>query len=382
MYERSTGALRGRGGGIGTTSAVLNALMTNDVIDADFPYCPASEMPFIGRRADDDRLGCRPWSLPLDLQTFHWSTLWQSLRKRVPDDIYHEGTPVSGAEMKDDETVLLRLENGAETEYDLVLFADGYQSLGRSIIFPDVDLQYRGYMLWRGLLPESAIEDSAPLEKAVPRLAHGTDAGNTVMYLIPHEDGSSQPGTRIINWAAYIPLPEERRDAFMIDRDGQPRNGTIPPGEMRIEEEDRLKSLLADYLPAYYADIIARTTDTFVQLIYTNDVPAYHRGRICLIGDAGMVIQPFTGSGVFKGYNNVRGLIDELKHAGSVAHALDRWDAMQLVLGRRLLALGEQMEQAFIWNPIDLANADAESTEAWWNASVRFPESFSYDKRG
>jgi len=49
-----------------------------------------------------------------------------------------------------------------------------------------------------------------------------------------------------------------------------------------------------------------------VQLIYTVRLPAYHLGRICLIGDAGIVAQPFTGSGVFKGYNNIRDLIKAL----------------------------------------------------------------------
>ena len=47
---------------------------------------------------------------------------------------------------------------------------------------------------------------------------------------------------------------------------------------------------------------------------------------------------------------------------------------------KRLLALGAQMEKAFIWEPLDFATADAATTSAWWKESVTFPEDFSYQK--
>jgi 2-polyprenyl-6-methoxyphenol hydroxylase-like FAD-dependent oxidoreductase len=380
VFERSVGELLGRGGGIGTTSTVLNALRTADVIDADFPHLSTSHMPFIGKRGEDEPLGHTPWSLPLDLQAFHWSALWNNLRKRVPDEVYQAGQAVTAATMKDDSTVILQLEDGVEWEFDLVLFADGYRSLGRSLLFPEAELKYRGYMLWRGLLPESEISDSAPLGSTVPRLSHRLEPGNTVMYFIPNESGSTKEGERMCNWASYIPLLEEDIPQFMIDREGNKRTGALPSGSLRIEEEERLKRVVIDNLPEYYGDIIARTSNTFVQLIYTTDIPSYYRDRMCLIGDASAVIQPFTGSGVFKGYNNVRGLIDEISRCDTVSHALKRWNAMQMQIGRRLLALGEQMERAFIWDPLDLSKADAASTEEWWRASVKFPDDFTYEK--
>jgi hypothetical protein len=38
------------------------------------------------------------------------------------------------------------------------------------------------------------------------------------------------------------------------------------------------------------------------------------------------------------------------------------------------------MEQAFIWEPLDFASADAETASAWWKETVTFPEDFSYQK--
>ena len=186
-------------------------------------------------------------------------------------------------------------------------------------------------------------------------------------------------GERIFNWAAYIPIPEAELPEFMVGRDGVAHNGSIPPGKVRLDEENRLKALMCENLPTYYGEIINKTENTYVQLIYTARIPAYHQGRICVIGDAGMVAQPFTGSGVFKGYNNVKDLMQALNDYGTVEQALQVWDKEQVRIGNRLLALGEQMEQAFIWDSLDLATADAESTTAWWKAAVTFPEEFSYE---
>ncbi len=378
VFERSRSGLVGRGGGIGTPGPVLEALIEQDILDSDFPHFSCSSMPFIIRTAAHERHGYSPWEMPLNLKAFHWSSLWNDLRKRVPDEIYHRGYQVANAIPNDIDSVTLQFEDGSEADFDLVLFADGYQSLGRQLLFPEIGLDYRGYMLWRGLLPEQEMDDSAPLGSKLPRLSYSNLPGNLAIYFVPNHDGSVEEGNRIYNWAAYIPIPESELPEFMVDRDGISHSGTIPPGNMRLEEENRLKRLMQDNLPDYYGEIIGKTENTYVQLIYTVRLPAYHQGRLCLIGDAGMVAQPFTGSGVFKGYNNIKDMLQALNAYDRIDDALKHWGSEQVRIGNRLLALGEQMEQAFIWNSLDLATADAKSTEAWWKQAVTFPEEFTY----
>ncbi len=378
IFERSNSALVGRGGGIGTSGAVFQALIEEDIIDAGFPHFATSDMPFIIRTDEHPRLGYIPWATPMNLKAFHWSTLWNNLRKRVPDKVYHKGRKVVNASTTNDDQVSLHFKKAPKATFDLVLFADGYRSLGRRLLFPEARLKYRGYMLWRGLLPESEMDDSTPLGTHIPRLSFTHTTGNMVIYFVPNADGSTREGDRIFNWAVYISLPEKELLTFMVDRHGESHKGSIPPGSMRPAEEKRLKKLMAGNLPDYYAEIVEKTRDTYVQLIYTADLPAYYDGRMALIGDAGMVAQPFTGSGVFKGHNNVKDLVAMLDQHDTVEDALRYWSAEQVRLGRRLLALGEQMEQAFIWNPIDLAHADAEATAAWWKNAVTFPEEFNY----
>ena len=73
VFERSTGALVGRGGGIATTPPVLNGLIEQDFLDDDFPNWPTTEMPFVIRTASEERFGYSPWAMPTDLRVFHWS---------------------------------------------------------------------------------------------------------------------------------------------------------------------------------------------------------------------------------------------------------------------------------------------------------------------
>lgn len=381
VFERSPHALIGRGGGIATPSGVLQDLMDKDILDRDFPSWATDEMPFTVKTEEEERLGYSPWAVPLDLRVFHWSALWNNLCKRVSNKVYHIGLSVVNAEPNGSGSVSLRFEKGWKEDFDLVLFADGYQSQGRSLMFPEHELSYRGYMLWRGLLPETEIEDSVPLGSQLLRLTYLDLPGHMEAYFIPDNHGSIAEGNRICNWAAYLPLPEEEIDTFMIDRDGEKREGAIPPGRMRLSEEERLKDLLYENLPAYYGDIVRRSQNTYVQLIYTVDLSAYHLGRMCLIGDAGMVVQPFTGSGVFKSYGNVKDLLASLDQYDAVEDALVYWDYIQLRRGKSLLKLGEQLEKALIWEPMDFTTADAETTAKWWEESVKFPEEFSFQTR-
>lgn len=380
VIERSSGGLVGRGGGIGTPLAVLEGLLEEDLLDANFPHLVGTAMPFVVRTEAEPARGRAPYELPLSIAVFHWGALWNDLRSRVPAGAYTEGVAVIDAAEDDSGGARLDLDDGSVRRVDLVVFADGYRSLGRRLAFPDVSIDYRGYMLWRGLLPEAELDDPDVLGSRLPRLSYPDAPGHLVAYLVPGEDGSAAPGRRLVNWAAYIELREEDVARFMVDREGVARTGTLPPGMLRPEEESRLKAEMVESLPTRYGDIIERTSDTYVQLIYTVRMPGYRRGRMCLVGDAGAVAQPFTGSGVFKGHANVTALLAALDEHDDLDEALAAWSERQVASADRLLALGEQMERAFIWDGPDLATAGASELEAWWQRTVAFPEDFSYQE--
>jgi 2-polyprenyl-6-methoxyphenol hydroxylase-like FAD-dependent oxidoreductase len=380
VFERSARELVGRGAGIGTPSSTLRSLIEQDLVDEDFPHFVCRESPFTARTSPEDALGRTAWTLPLDIALFHWGDLFRNLRRRVPDEMYRAGVAVEGAELSED-GVSLQLSDGATEAFELVLFADGYASMGRQWFFSEVDLQYRGYVLWRGVLPESELADSGPLEGKLPRLTYRGTAGHTVLYFVPGEDGAVAPGQRLVNWAAYIPVDADELPDLLTDAKGKRHQSSLPPGGMRQEWVSRLTALLVENLPRYYGDIVRNTQGSFVQPIYTVEMPSYRRGCGLFIGDAGAVAQPFTGSGIFKGFNNARELVEALQSGATLNDALAEWDHAQVGQGRRLVALGEQMERAFIWEPLDFATAEEDAVAQWWKRSVTFPEDFSYAKR-
>ena len=199
-----------------------------------------------------------------------------------------------------------------------------------------------------------------------------------MFYLVPGGKGSTELGERLVNWACYLPVAAEVLPEFLVDKDGQRQEHSLPPGSMRLAEEERLKALMARHLPSYFGDIIRDSHDTFVQPIFAGTVPAYARGRMALLGDAGAVAPPFTGSGVFKAMMNAVELATNLAERSSVDEALECWSAEQTERGMRLAALGAQMETAFVWEAPDLSRMTESEARVWWTQSIAFPEEFSY----
>ncbi len=381
VIERSRGGLNGRGAGIGTPLETFQTLVSRDLIGEATPRFTVSDHPLVGRRDADDRYGHTALTLPLSMALLNWGDLWSELRARVPSTAYVEGRTITAAKQMDGEVLISATDGWSET-FDLVFFADGYRSMGRRALFPDAEMAYRGYVLWRGVLEERRLSESAPLETALYRLHYKGLPGNAVFYFVPGEGGSTKADERLVNWACYLPVAAEDLPAFLVDRGGQRQEYSLPPGSMRIAEEERLKGLMADHLPSYFADIIAESFDTFVQPIFSGTVPAYARGRMALLGDAGAVAPPFTGSGVFKAMMNAVDLATALAELSSADATLEQWSSEQTRRGRRLAALGAQMEVAFVWETPDLSTMTKADARAWWTESIAFPKEFSYVSEG
>lgn len=353
-------------------------LVASDLLDADFPHCLPATTPLVAPGATDDRYGVTAFAPARDAVAMHWGDLWRALRRRVPDAIYHQGRTVQDARMLSEETAVLRLEDGSTRVFDLVIFADGFQSLGRRLLFPDTAVHYCGYVGWRGLLDEQHLGESAPLEAALTKVVYRNSPGPLVVYFVPGPSGSVAAGERTVNWVAFVAVPANDIPDFLTDQSGQRHAHSLPPGSMRLEEERRLARLVMAQLPPYYAEIVGATRATFAQPIYIAEPPAYHRGRMCLIGDAGAVAPPPTASGVFRGMTNALELTAALGAGDDLDEALAAWDAAQTATGRRFTTWGKQLEQALIWATPDLCQMDAAAVEAWWNRTAPPPSQSSY----
>jgi 2-polyprenyl-6-methoxyphenol hydroxylase-like FAD-dependent oxidoreductase len=378
IFERSTGTLVGRGAGIGTPVTLFNKLVDRDLVDGDMPRLTSADHPLVGRTDDHSPLGHTALTLGLDMALCNWGDLYQNLRKRVPDSRYKRGVGVEAVLEHVRARPSLELSDGSSQEFDLVAFADGYQSLGREHLFPSAKPQYRGYILWRGVLDEQHLDDSSPLESALYRIHYKGLPGNAVFYFVPGTGGSIEEGHRWVNWACYIPVPEDDLARFLTDRDNRQHSTSLPPGSMRPEEEQRLTDLMIHHLPPYFAEIVSASSNTFAQPIYTVDVKSYYQNRYCLVGDAGSVAPPFTGSGVFKAVNNAVDLVLALGDVADIDDSLQAWSSSQVAASNRISVLGRQMEKAFVWDAPDFAVMSEQSARSWWNQAITFPDDFSY----
>lgn len=378
VFERSRGALVGRGAGISMPVPTFRALVARDLLGADFPHCLPTATPLVAPGAAGGRQGTTAWAPARDAVALHWGDLYRALRRRVPDAVYHQGRTVRDARLASEETVALRFDDGSTRAFDLAVFADGFRSLGRHLLFPGVAVQYRGYVAWRGLLDERHLADSAPLEGVLTKVVYRDRPGHLVAYFVPGPTGSVAADERTVNWVAYVAVPTDELPRFLTDRRGHRHAHSLPPGSMRPEEERRLAALVMAQLPPYYAAIVGATRDTFAQPIAIAEPPAYHRDRRCLIGDAGAVAPPPTASGVYRGMTNALDLAAAPGAGDDLDRALAAWDAAQTATGRRFTTWGKQLEQALIWATPDLARLDAAAVAAWWQRTAPPPSQSSY----
>jgi 2-polyprenyl-6-methoxyphenol hydroxylase-like FAD-dependent oxidoreductase len=59
---------------------------------------------------------------------FHWTDLHRSLRARMPASDYHAGVTVAAVAQADPGHAAVRVDDGSEHPFDLVVCADGYRS--------------------------------------------------------------------------------------------------------------------------------------------------------------------------------------------------------------------------------------------------------------
>jgi 2-polyprenyl-6-methoxyphenol hydroxylase-like FAD-dependent oxidoreductase len=350
-----------RGAGIVTQVEVLEGLIARGLLNEDFPRLGPKAMRYLckdGRQGEGRWLG----EGTRVAYSLNWAQLFEELRRRVPDSVYRGAVGVVGLDVAESGTVVRTVEETSET-FDLVVAADGYQSLGRSLVAPDTPLAYRGMVLWRGLAPEGPEETLMLSEHGNTRIVY--PGGHGVVYLIPGSEGETAPGTRLANWGYYLQVPASELDLLLVDDRGQAQTGSIPFGRVPATVTQRFRDRLADAIPPYFLDLIDRTDNTAVQAIYSVHVAAYVRGRVCLVGDAGSVLPPFTGSGVMKAMANATSLADALAAGSSPDEGLSEWSAQQVRTASQLLPMAESLERELVFEVPDLVSMSASEVTGW-----------------
>ena len=368
LLERTGEELKDRGAGIGVPPSVMDTFIKRDLVDADTPYFSGHAFTRLWHTEQAQRYGYLAWDQPVNLALLNWGGLYRNLRKRVPDQVYRTGQRVVALHEQPDGTVGVELAEGTRLEFDLVVCADGYTSLGRRKLFPDVSITYAGYVLWRGLLLEQELTESDPLETGVH--CPGYPGGHGIFYFVPGLDGATTPGKRLVNWGMYVSIAEPELAGFLTDKDGRAHEGSLPPGGMPLATESALKRQARKDVPDYYAEIVDKSEDTYAYAIYDCQVPGYRKGGICLVGDAGAYARPHTAAGALKGINDAVALGVALKTHSSLEEALTDWDKTRTDTNNNLVKFGNQLGRALVLEIPDWSHMDAASMEQWFSSIV------------
>ncbi|KAF2477662.1 FAD/NAD(P)-binding domain-containing protein [Lindgomyces ingoldianus] len=186
---------------------------------------------------------------------------------------------------------------------DFVVGADGPSSTLRSILQPNVERKYAGYVALRGTVPEDQVSPPT-LEAFSERFTFFHTRGIQILaYLIPGENGTLEPGKRLVNFVYYTNFPSKSLDdpslelaELMTDMDGERHRITMPPGKTDPKAWEKQRQIAKECLPPQFAEIVCGTKKPFVQAI-TDVISTQNEfldGKVVLIGDALAGFRPHT----------------------------------------------------------------------------------------
>jgi 2,6-dihydroxypyridine 3-monooxygenase len=319
VFERSAAVLEGRGGGIVLHPATIRyPVERGGAAPADLGVSVAwlRYLDRAGRVAHQERCSYRFTS---------YDVLYRWLLERFGRARYHLAEEATG--LGDEEAAEVELASGRTAEAELVVFADGINSLGRRLLAPAAEPQYAGYVAWRGTLDEARVDPSVleVLEDAIAY--HVLPDGHFITYPIPG---------RLRNWLWYRNTPPGAElERLLTGADGTRFTTSVPRGLVAPDRVGELVLLAEAYLPPVLAGILSATAEPFIQVIIDLAVERTASGRACLVGDAAFTARPHIAVGTAKAAEDAWTLTAALGgvRSGAVAEALRAWSPGQIALG-------------------------------------------------
>jgi 2-polyprenyl-6-methoxyphenol hydroxylase-like FAD-dependent oxidoreductase len=241
---------------------------------------------------------------------------------------------------------------------DVVVGADGVYSVTRRFVAPEQPAAgYAGYMLWRGLVPETDVPGG--LDGHGRNLeVYAAPGAQLVIYGVPGADGRTDPGHRRVSYAWYdASRTELLRETGCLD--GDTVVASLANDRLPAELTSELARRAQRYWPAPWDRCVGWGVthgEGFGSPVAEYLPSRLVRDRVVLAGDAAHVASPMTGAGFQNALLDVAVLADCLRGAASadVPGALERYQQQRLPRVRQLVSSG------MAWGRSYLASAAAD----------------------
>lgn len=276
-----------------------------------------------------------------------WPALYAWLRARaveMPAIALDEGKVV---------TSVSNLEQGAELQFtdgtsmhaDAVIGADGYHSVVRRAIAPEAPFaRYAGYLVWRGLVEEQALTRPVFWPSSGGLWIDFEQGYRLVAAVLPGRDGSLDIGRRQITFAWF----DAHRAALLratnrLTPEGY-LVGTLGRGSIDANVRAELLAMVPKLWPQTWAEAVTvgvQSTASLSGAPIAEYLPEKLAARaLALVGDAGHVVSPMTGSGFATAVEDAAVLarvLSERQSNDPVSAALLRYQADRLPYVRALV---------------------------------------------
>jgi len=351
VYERSAVRLEQRGAGIGFLPASYRYLQTRAAVDIEKISVKTDHIRYLDKESQV------VYDAEHQYRFSSWNAVYSSTLAHFGSSEYHLDSEVVDFSQSS-ESVSILLKNGRSITADLLVGADGIGSFLRDRLVPTNRSVYAGYVAWRGMVPESKLP-SYFIERLGDAITYFVYPNSHILvYPIPDHEGRVTPGDRLINFVWYCNYQSgEELTSLMTDNNGLLREVSIPPGFVSDHNVEKIKTISLRCLPKLLSDLVVATVEPFVQVIYDVDINQMAFGRVCLIGDAGIVVRPHAAAGTAKAAADGWALADALEKHVTLQDALEAWQFSQLALAKNLLErtrrVGSKSQFLNTWDPSD-----------------------------
>ena len=337
VLERAMGSLDGRGAGIVTHRPLVAALARCGVAPKAALGVAVQERVVLGV---DGEVVARA-ALPQVLTS--WSRLYGLLREALPDRCYVSGASVMQVQQTASQ-VTVRCTDGRTFTSDLLVASDGIRSTVRNQLAPQVEVNYAGYVAWRGVCDEAVLSQRT-LSSVFNTFGFGLPTGEQLIgYPVAGAGNSVQPGERRFNFVWYRPAADGANlKALMTDADGHHHAQGLPPHKVSWRYLAGVRQAARETLAPQFAEILEKTAQPFLQPIYDCSSTQIAFGRVALMGDAAFVARPHVGMGVTKAAQDAVALADCVEKFGASPQALQGFQSQRIAAGQSVVQRGRQL---------------------------------------